>query len=604
MIMDDQRIGNDGANQDQDEASAKTVRHVMKLFRKAKRYREKYDKNWLHYYKMFRGDQWDGVKMPSHRQKEVINLIWQTIQSSLPLQTDVRPKITFIPEDPTDQEFAEVLNHMSEHDWDTYDWLARVTEVILDGYIYGQGFSSLHYDPTVDGVGAAVYKSEDPFYLYPDPDAEQINDDMGEFFIKAEPVSTEKLRKSFPEFGDEIKSDVRDVLKSSKTSLNDYKVRTVPTDRDMPDVSFFGGDEDTDSDKTLMITAYLKPQDTEDELEDTGDISEDGKPQTKVVEKKLYPRGRRVVIANGILLWEGELPYAHGKFPFSKYLNYILPREFYGVSEVEQLESPQRTFNKLVNASLEILNLMGNPIWVVSTDSGIDPENLVNRTGLVVEKEPGSEARREMGAQISPSALQMIDRMEQWFNNLAGTQDVSRGQTPGSVTAASAIEQLQDAARTRIKQKQRNLDSYIRDVGKQYAPLILEKYSAPRVVRITNDKGDAEYFKIHMDPGKTPESYLASITHYRPNEAGTLVEVNQIKELLVKGKFDVKVNTGSSLPFAVADKENKILALFDRGIVDEKEVLDALEYPNRDEVLQRLEQRKALLAEQEQLQGG
>ena len=62
--------------------------------------------------------------------------------------------------------------------------------------------------------------------------------------------------------------------------------------------------------------------------------------------------------------------------------------------------------------------------------------------------------------------------------------------------------------------------------------------------------------------------------------------------MLISGRFDVRVNTGSSLPFAVADKEQKVLALYDRQILDAEEVLDALEYPNREEILERLKQRE------------
>jgi hypothetical protein len=578
------------------------VKMVMKLFHKYKKHREKYDRNWLHYYKIFRGDQWDGIKMPRYRQKEVVNMVWDVIQGNVPLQTDVRPQMSFIAEEPSDTEFAGILNEISNSDWDRNNWLVPLTEIILDGYLYGTGYGEIGYDPDADyGLGSALFESTDPFYVYPDPEARQINEKRSQGLITAEPVDTERLKKQYPEWAHLLKADVQDVIASSKTALNDFKFRAASTDRDMPDVTFLEGKESAEQ-RTLLITAYLKPDETEEITEPDG-VNDLGEPQVKVIVKKRYPLGRKVVVACGVKLEDGPLPFEHGMLPFCKYNNYLLSREFYGVSEVEQLESPQRVFNKILNAQLEIMNLMGNPVWIIDHTSGIDPNMLVNRTGLVVEKEPGSEVRREVGVQLSPAALQLIDRMQQWFNNVAGTQDVSRGEAPAGVTAASAIEALQQAARTRIRQKQRNLDAFIRDMGQQYIGVILEKYTASRVFRVTNQQGASKYFrmsveKVQDDMGKMKTKAL--LREFVQNPDGQIVPSNEIKEFFINGRFDVRVNTSSALPFAVADKEQKTLQLFDRGIIDEEEVLANIDYPNREAVLARLNERKAMQAEAQQ----
>ena len=129
----------EGANPDQPQEAQEIVRKTMKKFWKYKRHRAKYDKNWMHFYRIFRGDQWDGIRMPKFRQKEIVNMIWQTIQSNLPLQTDIRPKMTYIPINPEDRDFATVLNDLSNSDWERNNWLVPLTETILDGYLYGLG---------------------------------------------------------------------------------------------------------------------------------------------------------------------------------------------------------------------------------------------------------------------------------------------------------------------------------------------------------------------------------------------------------------------------------------------------------------------------------
>ena len=588
-------LGPSKVDDDQSPEDRKCVREVMKSFEKLKKHRSKYDLNWLHYYKIFRGDQWDGLKMPKYRQRECINLVWQAIQSNMPLQTDARPTITFIAEEPGDVPFAKVLNDVVEADWERNNWLVPPSEMILDGYIYGQGFGYIGYDEEADyGMGSAEFESEDPFYLYPDNEAREVNCKRSKIFIKAEPVDTDTLKNQYPDFEEKIKSDIDDSIQSSKTSINEFSVRVSNSDRDMPDTSWITGKSKA-SKKTLLITAYMKPDETE-EVEHV-----DENEQAKIVIKKKYPFGRVVKIANGLKLEEKTLTES-GKFPFIKYVNYMLPREFFGVSEVEQLESPQRIFNKIVNASLEIFNLMGNPIWIIDTASGIDPQKLVNRTGLVVEKEPGSEVRRESGVQLNSAIFPLLDRLESWFNSVAGTQEVSRGVAPASVTASSAIEQLMDAARTRIKQKQRNLDATVRDLGQHYVDIVLSNYTKSRVFRVTNDQTGTKYFKFRVDKGIVDgkEQLVGRMRDFMQMGDGSIAMSNEEQEFLITGRFDARVNTGTSLPFAIADKEQKAFALFDRGILDEKEVLSQIDYPNREEILQRLTERKEQMAAQQQ----
>ena len=118
-----------------------------------------------------RGQQWD-YRRPKWKNSEVINFIWQAIQSQIPLQTDVRPRFSYLPQEPGDMEFAQILDSIAESDFEKNNWLRTVFEVIFDGYLYCIGYSSMNYDQEAYyGMGSAVYVSEDPFFCYPHPDA-------------------------------------------------------------------------------------------------------------------------------------------------------------------------------------------------------------------------------------------------------------------------------------------------------------------------------------------------------------------------------------------------------------------------------------------------
>jgi hypothetical protein len=587
-----------GSNPEISQEEQAEVKKVMGKFYQWKRVRDQASKNWIAYYKLFRGQQWNS-KRPSWKTSEIINLIWQTIQSQLPLQTDARPKFTFLAQEPQDVPFAEILEKICDAEWDKYNWMMTVQEVILDGYITGSGISSMNYDPSLAyGMGAPVYKSEEPLFCYPDPECNDINDDMSEGFFKAYPFPTERLKQKYPKRAHLIKSDIQtDKLRKDKYELlRGYLTEHNSTTMQMPEFTFDNeGIADNGIPKTMVFEAYLKPKDVEEFAEQKGE-------EKLYTVKKKYPNGRYVCIANGMILHDGPLPYEDGLIPFSKYVNYVDPRQFWGISEVEQLASPQIILNKILSYTIDVLLYTSNPIWIVDNSADVDTDNLNNIPGSVIEKTPGSEVRRENGPQLNSGFTAIIDRIVGWFNDVAGTSDFSRGEAPGGVTAASAIEQLISASRTRIRQRMRNLDCYLKTAGQQWMNRVLENYTAPRIYRMTNQDGSAYFLKFHVDnvqdeTGATRKQ--ATVHSY--DENGQEMEV---KQLLLSGELDIKVQAGSDLPFEASDKERKALALFDRQIIDAEEVLTQLQYPNREKILIRLNERQQLAAQQAAAQQG
>jgi len=410
-------------------------------------------------------------------------------------------------------------------------------------------------------------------------------------------MNVETARLKWPKKASLIKSDVKDFLKNSKTQFYEYYVKNYNLDVNTPDTFYESGDTPlADTGNVMVITVYLKPTDMVEKTFLKKDEKGEKEKEIFALMRK-YPKGRMITIASGAVIEDEPLPYDDGLFPFSKYNNYILPREFWGVSEVEQLESPQRIFNKILSYSLDVLLLCSNPMWIFDTNSTVDTDNIYNVPGGIIEKRPGSEVRRVEGSSLNPAFMNMLSQIETWVQTVSGNPEVSMGMTPGSVTAASAIEQLTSNARTRIKQKMRNLDEYLRDVGKQYVNRVFQFYQIPRVFAVTEDNGSQKYFRMSISSNEQGQK-VANITEF-DEETGNELEV---KQMIIKGNFDVRVNTGSALPFTAADRERKSLSLFDRQIIDAEQVLDDIEHPNKETILERLAQREQVALEMQQQQ--
>lgn len=578
----------------------KVLQLVDSLYSKAKKYRKRYDQKWTDFYKMFRGRQWKEVR-PSYRHSEVINLVFQTIESQIPILTDSRPKLEFLPTLPNQFELADILSKVAENDWDHNNWLQVLCEVLLDGHIYGDGFGYIGYNKKAEmGLGCIEFESVDNFYFFPDPGARDINGKRTKYVITAEPTDISDLKKEYPKKAEHISSDVIDFAQGDKADIYQVMFKS-PVDSKLI-VEGPSGFDSIAKNQALKITVYSKDDDFDEEekieLSDDGTpkLDENGEQQKSFVQKLKYPNGRKIVVAGGVLLEDGAFEFEDGLFPFIQYRNYLLPREFWSLGEVDQLDGPQKTINKLISFTLDVMTLMGNPVYIVDDTAGIDTDNLINKPGLVIEKTAGSEVRRESGVELPSFVLPLLDRYKAYFDGVSGQTDLSRGAEPGNVTAASAIEDLQQAQQTRLRMKSRNIDAMLQDFGKLYLSRVFQFYSVPRIVRVSGNQNADQYFYFHVEKLETQDEVgnpvtkrVANITHHD----GTA------KQVEIEGDFDVRVSTGSSLPFAKQAKGDQSMKLFQLGVIDDEELLKSLDYPNYEMVLQRVGQKKQQVQQQQ-----
>ncbi len=481
----------------------------------------------------------------------------------------------------------------------------QLTESVYDSHFYGTGFISVEFNPKADmGLGAIELKSADPFYSFPDPSARSLKLDCNNFTY-AEPVDIDVLKKRYPEVAKFLKPDLLDMAGGSKTDLTSVIYRSINDTGMLMEGS--NPYELSAKNQAIEQTVYIK-DDTFDEIEKEETNPETGEVVLKYEQKLKYPNGRKICKIGNVLAYDGPKPYDDDLFPYARLINYTLPREFWGISEVEQLESPQKIFNKLVSFTLDVLTLTGNPVWLIPTNSGVDTDNIFNRPGLNIEYDGNDRPERVPGVELQSYVLPLIDRMREWFDGVGGQSDVSQGIKPEGVTAASAITALQEAAQTRLRLKSRNLDGLLQDAGQLYLSRVMQFYTTPRIIRLTSNQNAQKYFKFHVEEREQNDGSsqkFAVVQKHTVTQDGQDVWHDPV-EYPVKGNFDVRVTTGSSLPFAKAEKFNKAKEMFQLGVIDEEELLKQAEYPNWEAVLERVKakrEEKALMQQQAAMQG-
>jgi hypothetical protein len=117
--------------------------------------------------------------------------------------------------------------------------------------------------------------------------------------------------------------------------------------------------------------------------------------------------------------------------------------------------------------------------------------------------------------------------------------------------------------------------------------------TVPRVYRLTNNPESQKYFKFSIEGDDQGQKY-AKVREFIEQEDGTMSYGDE-RQYQIQGNFDVKVSTGSALPFAKTEKLSIGFQLFDRGAIDAEELLTIADWPNKEKVMARI-------AEQQQAQ--
>jgi hypothetical protein len=578
----------------QDDEAAKDVRLVLSLIEQGKQYRAEFDEDWKTRKEYYQGKQW---KSDTTKSKPVMNIIRQMIQATIPILTDQRPGFGAMAREPSDFLFAKNIGEMIEVWWDNTSMDHTLIEAIFCSMLFDAGVLKVVWDPTAeDGIGDVAVESVDPGDIYVPKGSKDFNKCCG-WVIQKSRKQIGEMRRLFPDMADKIKAD-SDTGSSDRFSKGEELKIVSPTDQYSPKENVVN--ESVDTRKMVDVAeCWIDDESVVEEMRET----ENGEPE-KVV-KKRFPRGKLITILpnQNLLLQSVENPYMHGKKPYVRIVDMILPGEFWGEGEAKSLMHTQRLINKTLKHMFDVFQLMSNPVWIVKKDSGVNVETITNSVSAVYEVNPNSvdPIKRDFPPSVQSGILDLYHTLITQSESISGISEISQGRKPTGVTAASAIENLQEAAQTRIRSKERNLQVSLQQLGNQVVALMLQFYRTPRVVRITNDaQGFPQYREFFIEePEEGKYIFNQKNFVFDPERQQYIPEVAYTTVGPTKGMMDVKVLAGTAMPWAKTTRANIAFRLFDAQAIDDKELLDTLEWPNAEQVLQRIEERKAAAAQVE-----
>jgi hypothetical protein len=295
--------------------------------------------------------------------------------------------------------------------------------------------------------------------------------------------------------------------------------------------------------------------------------------------ERLFPRKRLMVWAGTHILYDGPSPYWHGLYPFAELILRPAVWRMGGISAYRNLVPLQLAMNEVGAGTLDLCKRAVDP-QMAYKDGCMDDTSFRNfspdRHGAQLKMNPHAEWGRDaryIDAPTLPAYVgAFVDRVSQAFDRQSGSMDMAsmmhNKQTPGGDTVSA----YQDAASTIFRLDTRHIEPFMRAAGTQFVSNFFQFWSrAQRMWSLGDDGITWNDFDYDPDSMMVPW-YVPKEDHYK--------------------SFPVHIAAGS-MHGGKTDRDKQVaMALYKMNAIDRETLLEILQFPKVQQVLQRLAQQQ------------
>ena len=513
---------------------------VKEKYDSCKRTRTEVENVWYRNMSFYLGNQWvvartpnEGIittaaaggrlyvpKAPPWRVRHTINRIKPIIRTELSRVTSQDPSASAVPASSEDEDLFAA--HAAEQVWES--WRSRklaktkFRRAMFWTLLCGTGFTKQWWDPNAfdkDGQtqGDIQYEPVSPFHLFvPDLAEEELEGQS--YIIHAFVRNLEWARLNYPQLFEGNPPKMPPLVSATEIMNNAYlKINT-----------------NNREDSVLCLEMWIKPGTHRDF------------PQGGMLQLV----GDTLVHALGCVKFGAPpgMPYQHNEYPFTKY-DHIPTGKFYADSVIVDLIDPQMEYNRTRSQITEAKNRMAKP-QLMAPRGSVDPKRITTEPGIVIEYMPGFDPPQPMPLQsIPPYVIEELNRILADMEDISAQHEVSKGNVPPGVTAATAISYLQERDDSVLSSTYDSVEEGQEKTARQVVALVQQFYDIERTIKVTGTDG---YFDSLALKG-------SQIT------AGT----------------DIRMEGGSALPISKAAKQAFLMDLMSQGFIPPDQGLRLME---------------------------
>ena len=497
--------------------------------------------------------------------KFIVNHLHDMTETRISQLTRLKASVDVLPtnDEFEDRNAAKVVKYLIDHLWYVNNVDAIRQKMLRNAFIFGESYCFVEWNKDKGDLHPTWVKARDMGIKLPllDDEGNEVLDEKGKPIIlnPKRPVKTGDI-----EYKIEVpwrvylqrQKKIEDVEYCFRTSVE----ATETLKKEYPKQS-----------EQIKISTNVKAFDTatltDHLLEEETVVYEFWHKRTKHC-----PDGYYIKFTKDVLLEYKTLPYSGEGLPFVRITDQDVPEMLNGVSTYEMVAPIQNMHDNLSTLLAKNIYMMGHAKWVMPR--GACKIEALGNDNTIVQYQGPVAPQMVQTTPNPPEAYSFRNQLRDELGQIYGIQGVSRGQPPSGITAAVALQFLNEQEQERNHTMVIKHSSMVMELAQKTLSLAGDYYQPDdgRMLRIVGKNN--KYAIKHFDAATLHKPYdirLAQGSALPESKAGRIqriVEIMQMKpdllsnerwiDLLDLGNTD-KMNSLITVAIRAAESENEDL---------------------------------------------
>ncbi len=479
--------------------------------------------------------------------KFVVNHLHDMTETRISQLSRLKPTVNIMPtnDEYEDRNAAKAVKYLVDHLWYINNIEEIRSKMLRNAFIFGESYCFVNWNKDKGDLHPLYVKARDMGInlKFMNPEGQQIEDKTGNL-LEIDP-------KKPVHVGDveyEVEVPWRVYLQRQKEIEKvEYCFRTkVEATETLKKMYPVKADK---LKKTEKVKAFDADDLTEHFLEEETVYYEFYHKKTKYC-----PMGYYVKFTDDAILEMRELPFSHGQLPFVRMTDMDVPEQLNGISQYEMVRPIQNMHDNLSTLLAKNIYMMGHAKWVMPRGA-CKIESLGNDNTIVQYQGP-TPPQMLQTMPNPPEAYSFRDSLRNEMGQIYGIQGVSRGTPPKGITAAVALQFLNEQEQERNSTTVIKHNEMIKNLAKMTIAVAGDYYEPDdgRLVRIVGKNN--KYAIRHFDTANLSKNY------------------------------DIRLELGSGLPESKAGKVQRVIELMQMkpNLLSDERWLDLLDLGNTDKM--------------------